>query len=95
MYLARVVGNIVSTQKNVYLKGHKLLVCKQIDLNGHFSDNKDVISLDTLDAGIGDTVIVAQEGDAVQQILGNKNTPVNTMIIAIVDNIEINKDDKT
>lgn len=94
MYLAKVVGNIVSTQKNVFLKGHKLLVCKQISLDGQFTDNKDVISLDTLDAGIGDRVIIAQEGDAVQQILGNKSTPVNTMIIAIVDNIEINEDNK-
>ncbi|HOI28111.1 MAG TPA: EutN/CcmL family microcompartment protein [Melioribacteraceae bacterium] len=89
MFLARVKGNIVSTQKNRYLTGHKLLLTHQVDFNGKLIGNKDVISLDLIDAGIGDTVIVVQEGDAVQQILGHSNSPVNTMIIGIVDNIEV------
>ncbi len=89
MFLARVKGNIVSTHKNRYLTGHKLLLTHQVDFNGQLIGNKDVISLDLIDAGIGDTVIVVQEGDAVQQILGHSNSPVNTMIIGIVDNIEV------
>jgi len=88
MFLAKVVGNIVSTQKNKYLVSHKLLLTRPIDLGGELIGNKDIISLDLSDAGIGDTVIVVQEGDAVQQILGHKNAPVHTMIIGIVDNIE-------
>lgn len=89
MFLARVKGNIVSTQKNKYLTGHKLLLTHPVNFNGELIGNKDVISLDLIDAGIGDTVIVVQEGDAVQQILGHSNSPVNTMIIGIVDNIEV------
>ncbi len=89
MFLAKVKGNIVSTHKNRYLKKHKLLLVHPINLNYEFIGNKDFIAIDLIDAGIGDTVIVVQEGDAVQQVLGHTNAPVNTMIIGIVDNIEI------
>jgi len=78
MFLAKIVGNLVSTPKNKHLIGHKLLVGK-----------KDVIALDLVDSGVGDIVIVVQEGDAVQQMLGHAEAPVNTMIIAVVDNIEV------
>jgi ethanolamine utilization protein EutN len=91
MFLAKVKGNIVSTPKNKFLIGHKLLIVDQVDFKGKRIGKKDLIALDLVDAGIGDICLVVQEGDAVQQILGNSNTPVNTMITAIVDNIEISE----
>lgn len=91
MFLAKVKGNIISTQKNKYLLGHKLLLTQPVDFKGNYLGNKDIIALDIIDAGIGDTVIVCQEGDAIQQILGHNKAPVNTMIIGVVDNIEINE----
>lgn len=91
MFLAKVSGNVVSTQKNEYLKSHKLLLVKKIDLNGKFLDNKDQIALDLIDSGIGDTVLVVKEGAAVEQLLGHRNAPVNTMIVAIVDDIDIHE----
>ncbi|GBD90101.1 carbon dioxide concentrating mechanism protein CcmL [bacterium BMS3Abin04] len=92
MFLAKVKGNIVATQKNESLKGHKLLLFQSIDLKGNFIGEQDQIALDLTDAGIGDTVLVVKEGAAVQQILGHKNSPVNTMIVAIVDDIDIIKE---
>ena len=89
MVLAKVKGNVVSTQKNKYLVSHKLLVAHAIDLDGNFIGDEDMIALDLIDAGIGDTVLVVKEGDAVQQILGHDNAPVNTMIVAVVDNISV------
>ena len=89
MFLAKISGNVVSTQKNTFLQSHKLLLVKKIDLNGNYIDNKDEIALDLIDSGIGDTVLVVKEGDAVQQILGHKKAPVNTMVVAIVDDIAI------
>jgi len=91
LLLAKVKGNVVSTQKNSNLKGHKLLLTHPIDLEGNFIGQKDMIALDLIDAGIGDTVLVVQEGSAVRQILGHKKAPVHTMIVAIVDEIEIKK----
>lgn len=89
MFLAKIKGNLVSTPKNKFLVGHKLLIVHEIDYNLNFIGKKDLIALDLVDAGIGDNVLVVQEGDAVQQILGHSNAPVNTMIIAVVDNIEV------
>ena len=89
MLLAKVKGNVVSTQKNSNLKGHKLLIIHQIDPDGNFTSAKDIIALDTVDAGIGDTVLVVQEGAAVQQILGHRKAPAHTIIVAVVDNIEV------
>lgn len=88
MLLAKVKGNIVSTQKNEHLSGHKLLIIRKIDLKGNFIGKKDIIALDIIDAGIGDTVLVVQEGAAIKQILGHGNAPVHTMIVAIVDTID-------
>ena len=89
MFLGKVKGNIVSTQKNNYLKSHKLLLVHPTDLKGDFINKDDVIAIDLLDSGIGDTVLVAQEGDAVEQILGHANAPVNSIIVAIVDDYEV------
>lgn len=88
MVLAKVKGNVVSTQKNEHLKGNKLMVVHQIDLEGNFIGKQDVVAIDLLDSGIGDTVLLVQEGDAVQQILGHKKAPVHSIIVAIVDKID-------
>ena len=90
MILARVKGNIVATQKNSYLIGHKLLTIHPIDLYGKYIGKKDIIAIDTVDAGIGDTVLVVQEGAAAAQILGHKKAPVHTMVVAVVDKIDFN-----
>ncbi|MDP3830467.1 MAG: EutN/CcmL family microcompartment protein [Ignavibacteriaceae bacterium] len=89
MLLAKVKGNVVSTQKNSELKGHKLLIVNEIDLHGNFKNKQDVIAIDLIDSGIGDTVLVTQEGDAVQQILGHKKAPVHSIIVANVDKLDI------
>ena len=89
MTLAKVKGNVVSTQKNSNLKGHKLLIVHPIDLNNNYIGKKDVVSLDFVDSGIGDTVLLVQEGKAVQQILGHRKAPVHSVIVAVVDSIDI------
>jgi len=89
LILARVKGNVVSTQKNSNLKGQKLLIVHPIDLNNNFTGKKDVVALDFVNAGIGDTVLLVQEGKAVQQILGHRRTPAHSIIVAVVDSIDI------
>lgn len=88
MVLAKVKGNVVSTHKNEYLKGNKLMVVHQIDLEGNFTGKQDVVAIDLIDSGIGDTVLLVQEGEAVAQILGHKKAPVHSIIVAIVDKID-------
>ncbi len=92
MILAKVIGNVVSTQKNKNLTGHKLLLVKEINFEGDFINKNDALAIDLINAGIGDTVLVVREGDAIKQILGSSKSPVNTMIIAIVDDIDISEE---
>ena len=90
MLLAKVKGNLVSTQKNSTLVGHKLLIVHPIDYKNKYIGKKDIVALDMVDAGIGDTVLLLQEGKSVQQILGHKNAPVHSVVVAVVDSIEVN-----
>lgn len=90
MILAKVKGNLVSTQKNSYLNGQKLLLVHAVDLNDKYIGKNDVVAIDIADAGIGDTVLLVQEGKAVQQILGHKNAPVHSIVVAVVDSIDVN-----
>lgn len=90
MTLGKVKGNIVSTQKNAQLIGHKLLIVHPVDLENNYIGKKDVVALDFADAGIGDTVLLVQEGKAVQQILGHRKAPVHSVVVAVVDSIEVN-----
>ena len=90
MILAKVKGNLVSTQKNSYLVGQKLLLVHPIDLNDNYIGKNDVVAIDVVDAGIGDTVLLVQEGKAVQQILGHRNAPVHSVVVAVVDSIDVN-----
>jgi len=87
--LARVKGNVVSTQKNPELTGHKLLIVHPVDLENNYVGDKDVVALDFVDAGIGDIVLLVQEGKAVQQLLGHRKAPVHSVIVAVVDSIDI------
>ena len=90
MTLAKVKGNVVSTQKNSNLKGQKLLIVHPIDLENKYIGKKDIVALDFVDAGIGDIVLLVQEGKAVEQILGHRKAPVHSIIVAIVDSIDVN-----
>jgi ethanolamine utilization protein EutN len=89
MVLCKVTGTLVSTQKNENLTGQKILIVHPVDLNYNLSGNQDMLALDFANAGVGDVVMVLQEGDALQQLLGRKDLPVHTGIVAVVDNIHI------
>ncbi len=88
MTLCKVTGTIVSTQKNPNLKEYKLLIVQPIDLDGK-PIGRDMLAIDRVDAGVGDTVLVLQEGAGAQQILGRKDVPVHTIIVAVVDGIDV------
>lgn len=88
MFLAKVIGTIVSTQKNSHLRDHKVLITQPIDLNGKFI-GRDVLAIDTVDAGVGDTVLVMAEGNSARQILKDNKIPVHSVIVAVVDGLEV------
>ena len=90
MRLAKVVGTIVSTQKDPHMMGCKLMIVKKIDENGNFekySSSSTSIAVDTVGAGIGETVILTS-GSTARFVYGDKTTPVDMTIVGIVDEIQ-------
>lgn len=88
MMLCKVTGNIVAPVKNQHLTPCKLLIVQPIDLTDNFIGS-DLLAIDTVDAGIGDKVLVAQEGDVVSQVMKSKEVPANTIIMAVVDAMDV------
>jgi len=88
MTLCKVIGTLVATQKNEHLRGQSMLICQPIGLDGSFI-GRDVVALDTVGAGVGDSVLVVQEGAAAAQVLKNKKIPVHSVIVAVIDGLEV------
>jgi microcompartment protein CcmK/EutM len=88
MTLCKVIGTLVSTQKNQNLREYKLLIVQPIDLDGK-PNGRDVIAIDQVDAGVGDTVLMIQEGSGAQQILKRTDVPVHSVVVAVVDGLSV------
>ncbi|RCX18007.1 ethanolamine utilization protein EutN [Anaerobacterium chartisolvens] len=87
MILARVVGNIVATQKNVNLLGGKLMLLQPIDTEGKNAGDE-FIAIDGVGSGVGDMVLCIAEGGSARQVYGNAKAPIDTVIAGIVDVVE-------
>jgi len=87
MLIARVVGSAVATIKDEKLGGVKLLVVREADVTGK-PVGKPLVAVDTVDAGIGDLVLTAS-GSSARQTRITQNRPVDTVIMAILDSLEV------
>lgn len=88
MTLCKVIGTLVATQKNEHLRDQKILIVQPIDLVGKFI-GRDILALDSVDAGVGDTVLIIQEGQGAAHVVKNKKIPVHSVIVAVVDGLEV------
>lgn len=88
MTLCKITGTIVSTQKNEHLRSQRILIAQPIDLDGG-PIGRDFLALDSVDAGVGDTVLILQEGQGAAQIFHNKKIPIHSVVIAVVDGIDV------
>ncbi len=87
MLIARVVGTTVSTIKDEKLIGRKLLIVRQTDEHGE-PVGKPFVAIDTVDAGIGDLVLTAA-GSSARQTSITRDTPVDAVIMAMIDSLEV------
>lgn len=88
MQVARVVGEVVSTHKHPELVGHKLLLVRNLGLDGE-PEGGDYIALDTVDAGRGDRVLINKEGGGARLALANDRIPVQALIVGVVDGLHL------
>ena len=87
MIIGRILGTVVSTQKDERLNGKKLLIVKPINLDG--SDQSGyVVAVDTVGAGSRETVLVVQ-GSSARMAQGCNDCPVDATIVGIVDTVDI------
>ncbi len=88
MLLGRVVGTLVATRKEESMQGLKFLVVKQLNV-----DNKEtggyVIAADAVGAGLGEVVLYATGSSARQTVMTDRR-PCDAVIMAIVDQWEVN-----
>ncbi len=87
MLIARVIGTTVSTIKDEKLQGRKLLIVRQTDERGA-PTGKPFVAIDSVDAGVGDLVLTAA-GSSARQTTVTKDTPVDAVIMAIIDSLEV------
>lgn len=86
MYLAKVIGTVVSTSKDERLVGSKLLLTQRVDQSGNLIDGQEV-AVDTVGAGTGETVIITK-GSSARFAAEHLETPLDATIVGIVDVVE-------
>ena len=87
MILARVVGQVVATQKRPQFEGAKLLLVQPETPQGE-ARGTTLLTIDSVGAGVGERVIVVLEGRAAGEALGKKHAPVDAAIVGIVDQLD-------
>ncbi len=94
MLLAKVIGNVVATQKNPRYEGSRVMLCRQITPEGEDMDAT-LLALDSVSAGIGDTVLIVQEGwGASTAATGKEGAAIDSAIVGVVDYIDLLPDEK-
>ena len=87
MILGKVVGTVWATRKDEELVGMKFLIVKHVDLDYKVKDAF-VVAVDTVQAGVGDIVLMCS-GSSARQTALTKNKPVDAVIMAVVDKLDV------
>jgi microcompartment protein CcmK/EutM len=88
MTLGKVIGNVVSTIKCPDYDAYKLLLVQPVDQGG-IPKGKSVLAIDAAQAGVGDTVIVIDEGGSARAVLDTEARTIRTVIVGIVDEVAV------
>ncbi len=88
MYIGKVTGTVVATIKHEAFHARKLLVVDELTTDGQPTGKYD-ICVDMVQAGVGDRVLVIDEGNGARQVLKREIAPVRAVIVGVVDDVEI------
>ena len=87
MQLAKIVGTVVSTIHHPAYDGRRVMLCELLDFDEQERGSAQVIALDRVQAGVGDTVLILKEGTGVRQLFQETDFPVRSVIVAVVDSV--------
>jgi ethanolamine utilization protein EutN len=94
MLIARVLGNVVATQKNQRYEGTRIMLCRQVTPQGDDMEYT-CLALDSVNAGAGDIVVIAQEGwSASTAATGKPGAAIDSAIVGVVDYIDLLPDER-
>ena len=88
MILGRITGSVVSTIHHPVVDGRKLLLAERLDMHGKPTGGY-LIAMDAIGAGMGETVLILDEGSGARQILNDSNAPVRSLVVGIVDEVDL------
>lgn len=88
MFLATVIGEVVSTIEHEALRGRKLLMIERVAPSGEPLGDT-MLAVDSVDAGPGDTVLVVDEGGSAAMVTGLDEPPIRTVIVGVVDSVDL------
>ena len=88
MIIARVIGNVIATQKQEAHEGKKILLIQPLDLEG-LPAGDPFVALDAVDAGVGDRVLAVQEGFSAMTAVGHTESPIDAAVIGVIDLVEL------
>jgi len=88
VFIARVVGDVVSTHRHDSLGEKKLQLVRRLDLAGK-EEGAEVIALDVIGVGVGERVLVVQEGGAARALFNEPRVPVQAVIVGVVDHLDL------
>ncbi len=87
MFLGKVVGTVWATRKDEELVGMKFQLVRHVGLDFSLKETF-VVAVDTVQAGVGDVVLVCS-GSSARQTALTKNKPVDAVIMAVVDKLDV------
>jgi len=90
MYLARVIGDVVSTHRHEHLGHKKLLLLRRLDLED-VEEGAEIIALDVIGVGVGEKVLVVQEGNAARTLFKDTRIPVQAVVVGVVDHVDLDR----
>lgn len=88
MHLARIVGAVVTPRHHPFFERRKLLVARRVGTDGT-EIGPDRVAVDSVGSGIGDLVLVLEEGNSARQVVGDDRAPLRSVIVGYVDEVEI------
>jgi ethanolamine utilization protein EutN len=91
MLIGKVVGDVVATQKVPSHVGRKILIVQPLQLDGS-NRGEAVLALDSVDAGVGDRVLLVTEGFSAMTAVGRPNSPIDMAVIGIIDTVDLPED---
>ena len=89
MIIARILGTVVSTQKDPRLQGKKLLIVRPLNLDGSDTSGY-VVAVDTVGAGFHERVLIVA-GSSARLAEGMKDVPVDAAVVGVIDSIDVNQ----